>query len=98
MRNTQHSWSLHHLFWRNGKECRPLGHSWHALTLKQLNIAACFSGGTDIMATSQSHAIVEQFYAAQGRQDFRAVRRLLRDDLSFHGPIDQFDNADDYVE
>ena len=49
------------------------------------------------MAVNQPRAIVDQFYAAWRRKDFVAVRRLLHDNLAFHGPFDTFDNADDYI-
>jgi ketosteroid isomerase-like protein len=46
---------------------------------------------------SGTREIVDRFYAAWGSQDLQAVRRLLRDDLSFHGPIDTFSSADAYL-
>ncbi len=49
------------------------------------------------MATSRPQEIVDQYYAAWTNRDFAAARALLHDNLSFHGPIDTFDNADDYV-
>ena len=41
--------------------------------------------------------IVETYKAALGRGDFAAARELLHDDLAFHGPIDSFSRADDYL-
>ena len=41
--------------------------------------------------------IVESYKAAMGRGDFAAARELLHDDLAFHGPIDTFSRADDYI-
>ena len=41
--------------------------------------------------------IVERYKAAMGRGDFTAARELLHDDLAFHGSIDTFSRADDYI-
>jgi limonene-1,2-epoxide hydrolase len=41
--------------------------------------------------------IVETYQAALGRGDFAAARELLHDDLAFHGPIDTFNRADEYL-
>jgi ketosteroid isomerase-like protein len=51
------------------------------------------------VATTASSAreIVERYHEAWARQDFDTARSLLHDDLSFHGPIDTFSNADDYI-
>jgi hypothetical protein len=46
---------------------------------------------------NDTRQIVERYYAAWGNKDLPTVRSLLHDDLSFHGPIDTFDNADDYL-
>lgn len=49
------------------------------------------------MATNRSQEIVDQYYTAWTSNDFVGARSLLHNDLSFHGPIDRFDNADDYM-
>ncbi len=49
------------------------------------------------MATGSPREIVDRYYAAWTNKDFATARSLLHDDLSFHGPIDTFDNADDYI-
>jgi ketosteroid isomerase-like protein len=41
--------------------------------------------------------IVERYHEAWARKDFETARSLLHDDLAFSGPIDTFDNADDYL-
>jgi hypothetical protein len=41
--------------------------------------------------------VVHRFHTAVGAGDFTTARKLLHDDLSFQGPIDTFDMADDYV-
>jgi ketosteroid isomerase-like protein len=41
--------------------------------------------------------LVERYHDAWARKDFESARALLHDDLAFSGPIDTFDNADDYV-
>lgn len=45
----------------------------------------------------RAREIVERYHEAWTRKDFETARSLLHDDLSFKGPIDTFDNADDYL-
>lgn len=45
-----------------------------------------------------TRALVERYHEAWKQHDFDTARSLLRDDLSFHGPIDTFERADDYVD
>ena len=51
------------------------------------------------MTTTSNNAatVVNQYFVAFGSGDMAAARRLLRDDLSFKGPIDTFNNADDLI-
>ncbi len=49
------------------------------------------------MSETTARDVVDEFGAAFASKDFSAARRLLHDDLSFHGPIDTFSRADDYV-
>jgi ketosteroid isomerase-like protein len=48
-------------------------------------------------ANTTAATVVEQYFAAFANGDVVAARRLLRDDLSFKGPIDTFNNADDLM-
>jgi ketosteroid isomerase-like protein len=48
-------------------------------------------------STGATREIVDRYYAAWGNKDIPTVRSLLHDDLSFRGPIDTFNRADDYV-
>jgi ketosteroid isomerase-like protein len=41
--------------------------------------------------------IVDQYHEAWARKDFERARSFLHDDLSFKGPIDTFERADDYL-
>ena len=41
---------------------------------------------------------VDAFRRAFDDKDFDTAREHLADDLDFSGPIDDFDNADDYIE
>lgn len=41
--------------------------------------------------------IVEKYQKAWAAHDLRTARTLLDDALLFEGPIDTFDNADDYI-
>jgi len=49
------------------------------------------------MAVTGSRDIVERYQKALASQDFTGARALLADDLEFHGPIDTFHRADDYM-
>lgn len=42
--------------------------------------------------------VVQKYQEATGKGDFGAARKLVRDDLSFHGPIDQFDKPEPLFE
>jgi len=42
-------------------------------------------------------SIVEAFFHAMHGQDLPGARALLADDLLFEGPIDTFNNPDDYL-
>ena len=47
--------------------------------------------------STDAASVVAGYFAAFGSGDVAAARRLLWDDLSFHGPIDTFNNADDLM-
>jgi hypothetical protein len=47
--------------------------------------------------STDASTVVARYFAAFGSGDIAAARRLLWDDLSFHGPIDTFNNADDLM-
>jgi len=49
------------------------------------------------MPTNSSRDVVERYQMALANKDFKAARGLLSDDLQFHGPIDTFHRADDYM-
>src|SRR6266403_2007767 len=53
---------------------------------------------TSQFAMSDASKIVAAFQQAMGRCDFIAARKLLRDDLSFRGPIGTFDSAEALME
>ncbi len=42
--------------------------------------------------------IVGDYQQAMGKGDFAAARKLLHDNLSFHGPIETFDRPEPYLE
>jgi ketosteroid isomerase-like protein len=42
--------------------------------------------------------VVERYQRAFGSGDLQTARSLLADDLHFVGPIEEFDNADDYLQ
>jgi|SRR5437762_5449794 len=50
------------------------------------------------MTMADAAEIVSDFRQTMGRGDFASARRLLRDDLSFRGPIGVFDTADAFIE
>jgi ketosteroid isomerase-like protein len=47
---------------------------------------------------ADSAQVAEGFFDAWTSKDFERARSLLRDDVSFEGPIDTFDNADAYLQ
>ena len=49
------------------------------------------------MASADPKTIADTFLKAWTTGDFDTARGLLHDDLSFDGPLDKFDNADDYM-
>jgi limonene-1,2-epoxide hydrolase len=52
---------------------------------------------SDPKASAHARQIVDDFGVAFAKKDFATARRMLHDNLSFHGPIDTFSRADDYV-
>ena len=50
--------------------------------------------GTDVTSPDD---VVAAYHDALERRDFNAARSLLRDDLRFTGPFDEFASADDYL-
>lgn len=60
------------------------------------NTSHALNGREGTMAKSLE--VVQQYREAVGRGDFRAARKLVRDDLSFHGPIDRFDKPEPLFE
>jgi len=49
------------------------------------------------MTSTSAKDVVDRYNQALAKKDFAAARALLADGLRFQGPIDRFDNADDYV-
>ena len=49
------------------------------------------------MAGAGAREIVERYHEAWKRHDFEAARAELHHDLSFRGPFDTFERADDFV-
>src|SRR6516165_7620108 len=46
---------------------------------------------------AEAAAVAEDFFDAWTDKDFERARSLLRDDVSFQGPIDTFSDADSYI-
>ena len=46
---------------------------------------------------ASARGTVEAYFEARTNQNFVSVRSLFADGLSFRGPYDAFDNADDFV-
>jgi ketosteroid isomerase-like protein len=49
------------------------------------------------MTETTAADVVETYSRALSARDFETARSLLADDLHFEGPIDTFDQADDYM-
>src|SRR5215468_2222858 len=47
---------------------------------------------------STAGEIVESYRTAIAAQDFATARKLMRDDMTFRGPLDTFHTADAYLE
>lgn len=47
--------------------------------------------------TATAREVIERYRKALDNKDFKAARGLLADDLEFHGPIDTFHRADDFL-
>ncbi|HEX6110206.1 MAG TPA: hypothetical protein VFZ02_12410, partial [Ktedonobacteraceae bacterium] len=50
------------------------------------------------MTNASAGEIVESYRAALGKGDFTTARNLMQDNMTFQGPIDTFNKADDYLE
>src|SRR5437588_4547384 len=51
----------------------------------------------DLNMTSASE-IVESYQAELGKGDFATARTLMQENMTFQGPLDTFNKADDYLE
>jgi len=51
----------------------------------------------ELNMTSASE-VVESYRAALGKGDFATARKLMQDNMTFEGPFDTFNKADDYLE
>ena len=49
------------------------------------------------MASPTPQETAEAYFDAWRTKDFRAVRELLHDDVTFQGPFDSFNSADDLI-
>ncbi len=47
---------------------------------------------------AKAQEVVMAFQQALSQEDFAAARKLLQDNLEFHGPIDTFSKADDCIQ
>jgi hypothetical protein len=50
------------------------------------------------MTNTSANEIVESYRAALGQGDFATARTLMQDDMTFKGPFDTFNTADQYLE
>lgn len=49
------------------------------------------------MSSDSAGEIVQSYQMALGKGDFATARTFMRDDMSFQGPFDTFNSADDYL-
>jgi ketosteroid isomerase-like protein len=47
---------------------------------------------------NKSADVVERFQTAMAKGDAKAARALMHDDMKFHGPLDQFDRPEPYLQ
>jgi ketosteroid isomerase-like protein len=45
-----------------------------------------------------ARSVIERYHDAWKNHDYEHARALLHDDLSFRGPFDTFERADDFIE
>ncbi len=50
------------------------------------------------MTNANAREIVESYRAALGKGDFATARTLMQDNMTFQGPLDTFNTADQYLE
>ena len=50
------------------------------------------------MTNASAREIVENYRAALGKGDFATARTLMQDHMTFQGPLDTFNTADQYLE
>lgn len=50
------------------------------------------------MATTSATEVVEGYRAALGKGDFATARTFMHDNMTFEGPLDTFNTADQYLE
>src|SRR5260370_34998858 len=50
------------------------------------------------MTNANAREIVERYQAALGKGDFATARTLMQDNMTFQGPLDTFNTADQYLE
>ena len=50
------------------------------------------------MTNANAREIVERYQAALGKGDFATARTLMQDTMTFQGPLDTFNTADQYLE
>ena len=50
------------------------------------------------MATTSTTEVVESYRAALGTGDFATARTFMQDNMTFQGPLDTFNTADQYLE
>src|SRR6266567_547881 len=50
------------------------------------------------MTNASVREIVESYQAALGKGDFVTARTLMQDNMTFQGPLDTFNTADQYLE
>ena len=50
------------------------------------------------MTHASANEIIESYQTALGKGDFATARKLMQDNMTFQGPLDTFNTADDYLE
>ena len=50
------------------------------------------------MTNTSAGEIIESYQTALGKGDFATARKLMQDNMTFQGPLDTFNTADEYLE
>jgi hypothetical protein len=88
------------MFAPTGTDCKPPSPGWtpgrRFRTVRRSALAADRPMMRRHMGGAMATDVVDRYQAALAKGDLERARSFLRDDLTFAGPFDTFDSAEDY--